>query len=156
MSSAIREWLNLGVRWFHVFAGIMWVGQTYYFTWLDGQFGKLEKNAAGGALPSSVWMVHSGGFYAVEKKKSLGVGPEQVQLVSLGSADDLAEWNGAAVSCVLPEWRAHRHRRRGYFSRDRGSRLDWLCWPADGSSTTLRCGRVWASPKPCLPGLLSL
>jgi uncharacterized membrane protein len=79
VSSAIREWLNLGVRWFHIFAGIMWVGQTYYFTWLDGQFGKLEKNATAGALPSSVWMVHSGGFYAVEKKKTLGVGPGQVQ-----------------------------------------------------------------------------
>lgn len=79
MNSAIREWLNLGVRWFHVFAGIMWVGQTYYFTWLDGQFGRLEKNAAERALPSSVWMVHSGGFYAVEKKNSLEVGPGQVQ-----------------------------------------------------------------------------
>ena len=78
MTSAVREWLNLGVRWFHVFAGIMWVGQTYYFTWLDGQFAKLEKNVSSGAAPSSVWMVHSGGFYTVEKKKSLGVGPEQV------------------------------------------------------------------------------
>ena len=26
----MREWLNLAVRWFHVFAAIMWVGQTYY------------------------------------------------------------------------------------------------------------------------------
>jgi uncharacterized membrane protein len=68
--------LHLGVRWFHVFAGIMWVGQTYYFTWLDGQFAKVEKNVT---LPASVWMVHSGGFYAVEKKKSLAVGPGQVQ-----------------------------------------------------------------------------
>src|SRR5580692_11615540 len=56
----------------------MWVGQTYYFTWLDGQFGKLAKNAAeSGSLPQ-VWMVHSGGFYSVEKKGSLSVGPEQV------------------------------------------------------------------------------
>ena len=43
MDSSIREWLNLSVRWIHVFAAIMWVGQTYYFTWLDGQFAKLEK-----------------------------------------------------------------------------------------------------------------
>lgn len=78
MSSSIREWLNLGFRWFHVFAGIMWVGQTYYFTWLDGQFGKLEKKAATEGKPSSVWMVHSGGFYTVEKQKSLGIAPEQV------------------------------------------------------------------------------
>ena len=75
MSSAIREWLNLGVRWFHVFSGILWVGQTYYFTWLDGQFSKAERNATDGK-PSTVWMVHSGGFYTVEKQKSLGVAPE--------------------------------------------------------------------------------
>jgi uncharacterized membrane protein len=76
VTSSVREWLNLGVRWFHVFAAIMWVGQTFYFTWLDGQFGKLEKNAEG--KPAALWMVHSGGFYTVEKKKSLGVRPDQV------------------------------------------------------------------------------
>src|SRR6267154_185080 len=79
MTSAIREWLNLGVRWVHVFAGIMWVGQTYYFTWLDGQFGKLEKKPAANGTDSKVWMVHSGGFYTVQKQKSLGVAPEQVR-----------------------------------------------------------------------------
>lgn len=77
MNSAIREWLNLIVRWFHVFAGILWVGQTYYFTWLDGQFTKLER--CEGKTTPAVWMVHSGGFYTVEKQKSLGVGPEQVR-----------------------------------------------------------------------------
>jgi uncharacterized membrane protein len=76
VTSSIREWLNLSVRWFHVFAAIMWVGQTFYFTWLDGQFGKLEKNAEG--KPAALWMVHSGGFYAVEKQKVLGVAPGQV------------------------------------------------------------------------------
>ena len=32
----INEWLNLLFRWTHVFAAILWVGSTYYFTWLDG------------------------------------------------------------------------------------------------------------------------
>ena len=78
MSSFIREWLNLADRWFHVFAGILWVGQTYYFTWLDGQFHKAEKQSAN-AEPPTVWMVHSGGFYTVDKQKSLAVAPEQVR-----------------------------------------------------------------------------
>ena len=59
MNYLLREWLNLAVRWTHVFAAIMWVGQTYFFTWLDHTFGS-EKQ---------VWMVHSGGFYIVDKQK---------------------------------------------------------------------------------------
>jgi uncharacterized membrane protein len=98
MSSAIREWLNLGVRWFHVFAGIMWVGQTYYFTWLDGQFGKLEKKAAANGTASAVWMVHSGGFYTVQKQKSLGVTPEQVRWFRW---EALLTWVAGVVLLVL-------------------------------------------------------
>lgn len=58
MPYVVQEWLNLGVRWFHVFAGIMWIGQTYFFTWLDRTIHD-EKQ---------VWMVHSGGFYIVDKQ----------------------------------------------------------------------------------------
>jgi uncharacterized membrane protein len=58
----IQEWLNLALRWTHVFAGIMWVGATYYFTWLDRRFHTTD--------PDQVWMVHSGGFYVVNKTSS--------------------------------------------------------------------------------------
>jgi uncharacterized membrane protein len=70
MNPAFFEWLNLAFRWIHVFAAILWVGQTYYFTWLDGQFARRERE---GKSEEPVWMVHSGGFYVVEKKKELGV-----------------------------------------------------------------------------------
>src|SRR6266511_4908012 len=66
----VSEWLNLLTRWVHVFAAILWVGSTYYFTWLDGQMRK------GGDKP--VWMVHSGGFYTVVKQKTLAVPPGEV------------------------------------------------------------------------------
>ncbi len=63
----VSEWLNLLVRWAHVFAGILWIGTTYFFTWLDGRFTDAE--GAGGKR--QVWMVHSGGFYVVDKTKTL-------------------------------------------------------------------------------------
>lgn len=71
MDYTVSEWLNLIVRWIHVFAGILWVGTTYYFTWLDRQLRALEHASAAG--DTRVWMVHSGGFYTVEKQKTLGV-----------------------------------------------------------------------------------
>ena len=64
----ISEWLNLILRWIHVFAGILWVGQTYYFTWLDGCFAA-EEQSGSKENAGQVWMVHSGGFYVVEKQK---------------------------------------------------------------------------------------
>lgn len=65
----LSEWLNLIFRWVHVFAGIMWVGTTYYFTWLDARLTEEEKAARATGTPAQIWMVHSGGFYAVEKRK---------------------------------------------------------------------------------------
>lgn len=69
----VNDWLNLLVRWFHVFAGILWIGTTYYFTWLDGRFNEAESEGGGDGGDDRVrrvWMVHSGGFYTVEKQKS--------------------------------------------------------------------------------------
>src|SRR5829696_7882538 len=71
----INEWLNLLFRWAHVFAAILWVGSTFYFTWLDAQMRRLE---ARGDAAAGVWMVHSGGFYSVVKQKTLGVPPGEI------------------------------------------------------------------------------
>ncbi len=72
----LSEWFNLLTRWVHVFSAILWVGSTYYFTWLDGQMRKLEGRTDGKG--GVVWMVHSGGFYTVVKQKTLGVPPGEV------------------------------------------------------------------------------
>lgn len=69
LDPTLSEWLNLLFRWTHVFAGIMWVGTTYYFTWLDARLSEEEKAVAATGASAQVWMVHSGGFYVVEKRK---------------------------------------------------------------------------------------
>ncbi|MFN2492509.1 MAG: urate hydroxylase PuuD [Pyrinomonadaceae bacterium] len=69
INPTLSEWLNLIFRWVHVFAGIMWVGTTYYFTWLDARLSEEEKAVANTGTPAQSWMVHSGGFYVVEKRK---------------------------------------------------------------------------------------
>jgi uncharacterized membrane protein len=72
INPTVSEWLNLIARWVHVFAGIMWVGTTYYFTWLDARLSEEEKAmraTSNSMAPAQLWMVHSGGFYAVEKRK---------------------------------------------------------------------------------------
>jgi uncharacterized membrane protein len=69
LDPTLSEWLNLVFRWVHVFAGIMWVGTTYYFTWLDARLTEEEKAALNTGVTPQVWMVHSGGFYVVERKK---------------------------------------------------------------------------------------
>jgi uncharacterized membrane protein len=69
LNPTLSEWLNLILRWIHVFAGIMWVGTTYYFTWLDARLSEEEKAVANTGETAQIWMVHSGGFYVVEKRK---------------------------------------------------------------------------------------
>lgn len=69
INPTVSEWLNLIARWIHVFAGIMWVGTTYYFTWLDARLSEEEKAVRATGNAPQIWMVHSGGFYVVEKRK---------------------------------------------------------------------------------------
>ena len=61
-----NELLDVVFRWAHLIAGIMWIGNSMLFNWLDRN---LEK---AGALPrlsqGKIYMVHSGAFYDVEKK----------------------------------------------------------------------------------------
>lgn len=72
MDINVNEWLNLFLRWFHVVAGVLWIGQTAFFSWLDTRM-KLEADPETG---EQVWMVHSGGFYQVKKLKAPASDPK--------------------------------------------------------------------------------
>src|SRR5215204_3327583 len=68
MDTTIRELLDLVVRWVHVVAGIMWVGNSLLFNWLDRNLIEGQSRATDPSLRSGhVWLLHSGGFYYVEK-----------------------------------------------------------------------------------------
>lgn len=61
-----NELLHLLARWVHLIAGIMWIGNSMLFNWLDRNLEKPPGSKPG--LVGEIWMVHSGGFYQVEKK----------------------------------------------------------------------------------------
>ncbi len=66
MSTNLSELLHLIARWVHLIAGIMWIGNSMLFNWLDRNL-ELPENPDEGVV-GEIWMVHSGGFYQVEKK----------------------------------------------------------------------------------------
>jgi len=66
----LSEWLNLGLRWLHLTAGIAWIGSSFYFVWLDNHLKPAEGDASG-----ELWSVHGGGFYHNQKYQ---VAPSQM------------------------------------------------------------------------------
>jgi len=67
----IGEWANLLLRWLHVMSGILWIGQTWLFMWFDRRFEDALESPGG-----QLFLVHSGGFYVVEKRPGLASLPK--------------------------------------------------------------------------------
>jgi uncharacterized membrane protein len=63
----LKEWAGLFARWAHVIAGVMWIGQTYLFNWMERAFEPPSPPKPN--ITGELWMVHGGGFYLVEKQK---------------------------------------------------------------------------------------
>jgi uncharacterized membrane protein len=83
MDASLAEWLNLAVRWFHVVAGIAWIGQTFLFNRLESRLAEAGRRE-GGRPP--IWLVHSGGFYVVSKETSPAALPATVHWFKWESA----------------------------------------------------------------------
>ena len=67
MNSEFTEWLNLFGRWIHLVAGIMWLGQTWLFQWMERVMDPPSEKDPN--LMGELWMVHGGGFYFLKKLK---------------------------------------------------------------------------------------
>jgi uncharacterized membrane protein len=66
-----RELLDLVLRWVHVTAGIMWIGNSLLFNWLDRNLKPAARVREGSQ--GEIWLLHSGAFYEVEKTLTPGV-----------------------------------------------------------------------------------
>jgi uncharacterized membrane protein len=65
MTAFALDWLNLGLRWFHLIVGIAWIGASFHFIWLDYSLRARARMNPG--VSGTSWLVHGGGFYHVEK-----------------------------------------------------------------------------------------
>jgi uncharacterized membrane protein len=67
---AALELADVALRWLHVVAGIMWIGNSLLFNWLDRTLWPAA--APRDRSLGEAWLLHSGGFYQVEKTLALG------------------------------------------------------------------------------------
>lgn len=73
MQGHVMQWLNLLVRWFHIIVGIMWIGASFYFVFLENNLNRTK--GVRDELAGNLWAIHGGGFYYLEKYK---VAPEKI------------------------------------------------------------------------------
>ncbi len=69
------DWLSLFIRWFHVIAGVAWIGASFYFIWLDNNLRTPPDWKKDKGIKGDLWAVHGGGFYEVGKYT---YGPETI------------------------------------------------------------------------------
>ena len=69
MEAYVLEWLNVLGRWFHMIAGIAWIGASFYFIWLDSHLRtpRYPDEAGRLGIGGEVWALHGGGFYRAQK-----------------------------------------------------------------------------------------
>ncbi len=91
----LLEWLKLTTRWIHVFAAILWIGQTYLFNFFEKN---LEPVPSRPNLAGNLWMVHGGGFYLVEKQKLPETRPQTLHWFKWEAA---ATWLSGALLIAL-------------------------------------------------------
>jgi uncharacterized membrane protein len=77
MPAFLHEWLNVVLRWAHVTAAIMWVGDSLLFAWLDSALERAHP-ARTGDVGGEAWLIHSGGYYEVVKHRSLKEVPHRL------------------------------------------------------------------------------
>src|SRR5439155_25043383 len=66
MEAMLREWLGLLLRWTHIIAGIMWIGDSLLFMWIDSHLSPDPQRRS--EVAGVTWLIHGGGYYHLEKR----------------------------------------------------------------------------------------
>lgn len=91
-SYTLQAWAQAIVRWIHVFAAILWIGQTYLFHFFERHLRREEGQADG--VVGDLFMVHGGGFYRLEKQRFRSPLPSMLHWFKWEAA---ATWLSGAV-----------------------------------------------------------
>jgi uncharacterized membrane protein len=75
MEAYFYELLHLILRYFHVVAGIAWIGASFYFAWLDNNLQTPPQWKKDQGIRGDLWAIHGGGFYEIAKYQH---GPAQM------------------------------------------------------------------------------
>jgi uncharacterized membrane protein len=68
MDAYVVDWLNLGLRWLHVIAGIAWIGASFHIVSLDNRLVPPRDPAdRARGVHGEAWGLHGGGFYRSQK-----------------------------------------------------------------------------------------
>ncbi len=102
MEIDFKIWAELITRWVHVIAGIMWVGQTILFHWMERVLvPPAEDHPDKSNIAGELWMVHGGGFYLVEKQKWPRIMP---QTLNWFKWEAMSTWLSGMMLLMLIYW----------------------------------------------------
>jgi uncharacterized membrane protein len=98
MEATLQEIIDLLIRWVHVIAGIMWIGNSLLFNWLDRNL--RQGDQANDLSFGKIWLLHSGAFYEVEKKL---LAPDQMpsQKIHWFMFQNLTTWVSGIFMLIL-------------------------------------------------------
>ncbi|MFT5593011.1 MAG: putative membrane protein [Oceanicoccus sp.] len=108
MEAYLVDWLNLFFRWFHVIAGVAWIGASFYFVWLDLNLRTPPQWKQDKGIKGDLWAIHGGGIYEVAKYE---LEPEAMpKKLHWFKWEAYTTWlTGFALLCIMYYWGADQY-----------------------------------------------
>ena len=102
------ELLDLVARWIHVIAGIMWAGNSLLFNWIDRSLERPDRDGITPQPVGTLWLLHSGGFYYVEKTLLAGMHGPTPRILHWFKWQAYTTWLSGFALLVVVYWAGAR------------------------------------------------